>query len=76
MSTAIATEARYTPEDLLAMPDGVDYELVHGQLLERKRGLESSGVGGRPTRSPRTALQAARTWAGVAGRYWLSVLPP
>jgi Uma2 family endonuclease len=46
MSTAIATEARYTPEDLLAMPDGESYELVDGQLLERKMGAESSGVGG------------------------------
>jgi len=34
MSTAIATEARYTPEDLLAMPDGKRYELVDGRLVE------------------------------------------
>ena len=47
MSTAIATETRYTPEDLLAMPDGKSYELVHGQLVERNMGAESSGVGGR-----------------------------
>jgi Uma2 family endonuclease len=46
MSTAVATEARYTPEDLLAMPDSESYELVHGKLLERKMGVESSGVGG------------------------------
>ena len=46
MSTAIATEARYTPEDLLAMPDSEGYELVDGQLVERKMGAESSGVGG------------------------------
>jgi hypothetical protein len=25
-----ATKQRYTPEDLLAMPDGKDYELVNG----------------------------------------------
>jgi Uma2 family endonuclease len=37
----------YTPEDLLAMPDGKRYELVGGQLVERKMGLESSWVGGR-----------------------------
>ena len=33
MSTAVATEARCTPEDLLAMPDGKSYELVDGQLV-------------------------------------------
>ena len=44
MSTAMATEARYTPEDLLAMPDGVGYELVNGQLVERNMGAESSRV--------------------------------
>jgi Uma2 family endonuclease len=48
MSTAVATEARrYTPEDLLAMPDGKSFELVNGQLVERKMGAESSQVGGR-----------------------------
>jgi Uma2 family endonuclease len=48
MSTAVATQAhRYTPEDLLAMPDGKSYELVNGQLVERKMGAESSRVGGR-----------------------------
>ena len=47
MSTAIATEARYTPEDLLAMPDGKSYELVDGQLVERNMGAKSSRVGGR-----------------------------
>jgi Uma2 family endonuclease len=43
MSTAIA----YTPEDLLAMPDGEGYELVGGQLVERNMGAESSRVGTR-----------------------------
>jgi Uma2 family endonuclease len=47
MSTAVATEAhRYTPEDLLAMPDGKSYELVDGQLVKRQMGAESSLVGG------------------------------
>jgi Uma2 family endonuclease len=49
MSAAIATEARYTPEDLLAMPDGKCYELVKGRLVERKMGAESSWVGTRLT---------------------------
>lgn len=47
MSTATATEARSTPEDLLAMPDGKSYELVGGRLVERNMGAESSRVGGR-----------------------------
>ena len=46
MSTAVATQAHYTPDDLLAMPDGKSYELVHGQLVERNMGSESSFVGG------------------------------
>jgi Uma2 family endonuclease len=47
MSTAVATKTRYTPEDLLAMPDGKSYELVDGQLVERNAGFESSWMGGR-----------------------------
>ncbi len=45
MSTSVATQTQYTPEDLLAMPDGKSYELVGGQLVERKVGIESSWVG-------------------------------
>jgi hypothetical protein len=47
MGTTLATETQYTPEDLLAMPDGKNYELVGGQLVERKMGVESSWVAGR-----------------------------
>jgi Uma2 family endonuclease len=47
MSTAVATEARYTPEDLLAMPDGKGFELIDGRLVEREMGAESSRVGTR-----------------------------
>jgi Uma2 family endonuclease len=47
MSTVIATEARrYTPEDLLSMPDEKAYELVDGRLVERNMGAESSAVAG------------------------------
>jgi Uma2 family endonuclease len=47
MSTAVATESRrYTPEDLLALPDEKNYELVDGRLVERNLGTESSEVGG------------------------------
>ena len=47
MSTAVAITTQYTPEDLLAMPDGISYELVGGQLVERKMGMESGWVGTR-----------------------------
>jgi Uma2 family endonuclease len=47
MSRESATRTIYTPEDLLAIPDGGSYELVNGQLVERKSGSESSWVVGR-----------------------------
>jgi hypothetical protein len=47
MSTAVETKTQFTPEDLLAMPDGKSYELVGGQLMVRKMGVESSWVAGR-----------------------------
>jgi len=46
MST-VATKAAYTPEDLLALPDGVRYELVDGNLVERDMGNYASWIGGR-----------------------------
>jgi Uma2 family endonuclease len=44
---ATANVLTYTPADLLRMPDGKDYELADGLLVERKMGSESSFVGGR-----------------------------
>jgi len=44
MSTAEKT--RYTPQDLLEMPDGDRYELVGGHLVERHMGFWSSYVAG------------------------------
>src|SRR5437870_3358498 len=35
---------RYTPEDLLAMPDGHRFDLVDGCLVERHMGAESSWI--------------------------------
>src|SRR4029453_7354590 len=35
---------RYTPEDLLAMPDGHRFDLVDGHLGERNMGAESSWI--------------------------------
>jgi Uma2 family endonuclease len=43
---AITTETRYTPEDLLAMPDGDRYELVDGKLVEHTVSKLSSYVAG------------------------------
>jgi Uma2 family endonuclease len=47
MSTAVATKTRYTPEDLLDLPDSKSYELVRGQLVERNMGIESSWISSR-----------------------------
>jgi Uma2 family endonuclease len=44
---ATAAKTTYTPEDLLAMPDGINYELVDGQLVERDTRTLSSWVAGR-----------------------------
>jgi Uma2 family endonuclease len=48
--TTVATQTRYTPEDLLKMPDGDRYELVDGQLVERPMSTWSSYVGGEISR--------------------------
>jgi len=45
MST-ITTTRRYTPEDLLRMPDGKRYELVDGNLVETDMSLWSSYLAG------------------------------
>ena len=44
MSTLASQRRTYTPEDLLAMPNGVGYELVDGKLVERHVSVESSRV--------------------------------
>ena len=49
MSTVV--EKTYTPEDLLAMPDGKSYELVDGRLVERNMSALSSWVGGKTYRA-------------------------
>ena len=45
MST-VATRTRDRPEDLLTRPDGDAYELVGGELVERKMGAKSSYIDG------------------------------
>ena len=46
MATAV-TDTRYTPAELLTMPDTGRYELTDGQLVERKRGSQSSYMAAR-----------------------------
>ena len=41
MATA-TVETRYTPEDLLTMPDEGRFELIDGQLVQRNMGAKSS----------------------------------
>ena len=43
---AVATKPQYTPEELLALPDEKDYELVDGSLVKRNMSSLSSWVGG------------------------------
>jgi Uma2 family endonuclease len=44
---AVATKTIYTPEELLALPDEQNYELVDGHLVERKTSALSSWVAGK-----------------------------
>lgn len=46
MATA-ESKTRYTPQDLLTMPEGDRYELVDGQLVEKQMGWEASYVASR-----------------------------
>ncbi len=66
MSTSVATQTQYTPEDLLAMPDGKSYELVGGQLVERKMGMESSWVAYAVTLEAGAVLRGAWTGLGAS----------
>jgi Uma2 family endonuclease len=44
MTASVATQTECTPEELLTMQDGKSYELVDGQLVDRKMGMESTWV--------------------------------
>jgi Uma2 family endonuclease len=44
--SGIAITPRYTPDDLLRMPDGDHYELIDGQLVEREMCMLASFVAG------------------------------
>ncbi len=43
----IPPPVEYSPEDLLAMPDGDQFELVDGRLVERHMGILADWVSGR-----------------------------
>jgi Uma2 family endonuclease len=45
--TTMIQPAAVTPEELLNLPDAVDYELVDGKLVERNMGFESSEIAAR-----------------------------
>lgn len=47
MSILEVEPRQYAPEDLLSMVDGDRFELVDGQLVERKMGWKASWIGGR-----------------------------
>ena len=64
----LVAEKTYTPEDLLSMPDGKNYELVDGHLVERNMSQLSSWVGGRLHRSLDIFVEESRPRLGLAGR--------
>ena len=60
----------YTPEDLLALPDSVSFELVDGELVERNSTVLSSMVDGLVAVRLQIAAQAANAgevWPGSLG---------
>ena len=44
--TVIAPERKYTPDDLLTLPEGKHLELVNGRLVEKERGAEAAWTSG------------------------------
>jgi Uma2 family endonuclease len=61
---AIEIKTEYTPEDLLDMPDGEQFELVNGQLVERDVSAISSIVAAR-------LCQILLTFCDVHGLAWV-----
>lgn len=48
-----------TPEELLALPNSIDFELVDGELVERNMGARSSWVGCRVSQQINNAVETA-----------------
>ena len=69
MATTIPKQ-KVTPEQLLAMPDGVNFELVDGELAERHVGVLSGEVEGIVFAQLYThchATNSGRVWTGTTG---------
>lgn len=68
MSSTLEPQARHTPEDLLAMPDGKHFELRDGRLRERNVSALSSLVAATLTRLIGTFCQSRNlAWVFNAG---------
>jgi Uma2 family endonuclease len=66
--SAVADKTTYTPEELLALPDEKNYELVDGRLVERNMSILSSWVAGELHFRIRSHCQAAACgWAFPEG---------
>src|SRR5947208_12087963 len=55
-----ALDTRPTPEDLLTMPDGEHYELVNGELVEKRMGTKSSWIAGEVQRRLGNFIETSR----------------
>ncbi len=44
--SSVANNIQHSPEELLTRPDGDAFELVGGELVERKMGAKSSFIAG------------------------------
>ena len=79
MSTMVATEpevmpkAEVTPEELLAMPDGGHFELIDGELKERRASFLSNLVAAEVTGILRS-LSLAKSRMDSRGRTRLPLL--
>ena len=72
----VVAEKTYTPEDLLSMPDGKNYELVDGHLVERNMSVVVE-LGRRASCyfASRRLRRGPRPRLGLAGRSGLRLFP-
>ena len=66
---------RYTPENMLAMPDGHRFDLVDGHRVERNMGAESSWIAQQINRYLGNYAQTSPARSGPGPRLWLSDIP-
>ena len=80
MSTMVATQpeatpkTEVTPEELLAMPDGGHYELIDGELKERRVSALSNFVASEISRHSAKPLPRARLGLDFRSRARISLL--